>query len=188
MIDTILSNEFLSRLRAFIRRRVESDADADDLLQEVLAKLVKRGGGVSEESIPAWLYTVARRAIIDRYRLRSDTISSDKDLTRSEDADGDASGELAQCLEPMLTLLDKEDQQLLRRVDMNGQSQASIARELGVAVSTVKSRTQRARAKLYAALINCCSVATDSRGKPYDFELRKGKSCSRCSPESGGCA
>ncbi len=188
MIDTILSNEFLSRLRAFIRRRVESEADADDLLQDVLAKLVERAGSVSEGSVPAWLFTVARRAISDRYRSRSVTVSSDADLLHSEDADGDASGELARCLEPMLTLLDKEDQELLRRVDMNGQSQADIARELGVAVSTVKSRTQRARARLHAALTDCCSVAIDSRGKPYDFELRKGKSCSRCKPEDGGCA
>jgi RNA polymerase sigma-70 factor (ECF subfamily) len=188
MIDTIFSNEFLSRLRAFIRRRVESDADADDLLQDVLAKLVERGGSVSEESVPAWLFTVARRAIIDRYRSRSATITSEEDLTRSDEPGGDASGELALCLEPMLTLLDKEDQELLRRVDMKGQSQAEIARELGVAVSTVKSRTQRARARLYAVLTDCCSVATDSRGRPYDFELRKGKSCSRCRPDEGGCA
>lgn len=183
-----LSNEFLTRLRAFIRRRVNSDADADDLLQDVLAKLVERSGSVSEESVPAWLFTVARRAIIDWYRARSVTNINDVDLARSEESEDNASSELAQCLAPMLTLLDEEDQELLRRVDMNGQSQADIARETGVAVSTVKSRTQRARAKLYAALTDCCSVATDSRGKPYDFELRKGKSCPRCKPGNGSSA
>jgi RNA polymerase sigma-70 factor, ECF subfamily len=85
----------------------------------------------------------------------------------------------------MLTLLDQDDQQLLRRVDMHGQSQVDIARELGVAVSTVKSRTQRARAKLFAVLSDCCNIATDSRDKPYDFELRKERSCSRCKPGNG---
>jgi RNA polymerase sigma-70 factor, ECF subfamily len=188
MTDTVLSHEFLARLRVFIRRRVESDADTDDLLQDVLSKLVERGSEVKEESVPAWLFTVARRTIIDRHRTANSTARRDEDSIRGDDADeGDAARALALCLEPMLQVLSEEDQTLLRRVDMEGHSQAEIARELGVSVSTVKSRTQRARSKLHAALTECCSVAIDSRGKPYDFELRKGKSCSRCRPGDGGC-
>jgi RNA polymerase sigma-70 factor, ECF subfamily len=195
MSDTLLSDMFLTRLRGFIRRRVGSDADADDLLQDVLAKLVERrtelrdGGEASEERTAAWLYTVARRAIIDRYRAQAAAGRRGEPALPEElgeAAEADAARELSQCLEPMLEALEAADRDLLRRVDMQGQSQAEIARELGLSVSTVKSRTQRARAKLLAVLSDCCSVATDARGQPYDFELRRGKSCPRCGP-GGGC-
>jgi RNA polymerase sigma-70 factor, ECF subfamily len=191
MSDTLLSDTFLSRLRGFIRRRVGSDADADDLLQDVLAKLVERRtelrdgqGEASEKRAAAWLYTVARRAIIDRYRAQAAAGRREGPLPEEAD-EVDAARELAQCLEPMLEALEPADRDLLRRVDMQGQSQAEIARALGLSVSTVKSRTQRARAKLLALLSDCCAVATDTRGQPYDFELRKGKSCPRCGPGGG---
>jgi RNA polymerase sigma-70 factor, ECF subfamily len=188
--ETVLSGTFLSRLRAFIRRRVGSDADADDLMQDVLAKLVERRGEVSEEGAPAWLYTVARRAIVDRYRARAAGGGAERRglpaVAEVVEEDAGAARELALCLEPMLERLDPAERELLRRVDMEGMSQAEIARELGVSVSTVKSRTQRARAKLLGVLSECCAVATDARGKPVEYELRKGKSCRGCGPGAGG--
>lgn len=186
MIDTHLTTEFLGRLRAFIRGRVESDADAEDLLQDVLAKLVERGGAV-RGSIPAWIFTVARRAIIDRARARSAAARRERGpALGGVTDDAHAAGELARCLLPMLGALDEADRELLRRADMEGHSQAEIAREMKIPLSTVRSRIQRARAKLRAVLADCCAVATDARGRPYHFERRYGKACPGCGP-AGGC-
>lgn len=184
-MDSVLSTELLARLRAFIRRRVGSDADADDLLQDVLARLVERRNEISGGSIPAWLFTVARRAIVDRYRARGGAAGvREADAAMADEGHG-PTRELAACLEPMLMLLDDDDRALLRRVDMDGESQAEIARRLGVSVSTVKSRTQRARSRLRTALTDCCAVRTHSSGKPYDYELRKGKTCPGCGDGCG---
>ncbi len=191
MLDSVLTTEFLARLRAFIRRRVGSEADAEDLLQDVLARLVERREEVNGESIPAWLFTVARRAIIDRSRARGRPGAAaaglaDADPAVADEKQGpDTALELAACLEPMLMHLGEDDRSLLRRVDMDGESQADIARALGLSLSTVKSRTQRARARLRAVLTDCCAVATDAGGKPYDYELRKGKSCPGCGDACG---
>jgi RNA polymerase sigma factor (sigma-70 family) len=68
MKGTSLAAEFLARLRAFVRRRVRSDADADDVVQDVTYKLVRQGDG--KGSVHSWLFTVARHAIIDRHRSR----------------------------------------------------------------------------------------------------------------------
>jgi RNA polymerase sigma factor (sigma-70 family) len=56
------------RLSRFIRARVSSDSDAEDILQDVWQQLVTTLEDGPLESVSAWLYTVARNRIIDRYR------------------------------------------------------------------------------------------------------------------------
>lgn len=56
------------RLMRFIRARVSSDADAEDVLQEVWQQLVTTLEAGPVEQVGSWLYTVARNRIIDRYR------------------------------------------------------------------------------------------------------------------------
>jgi RNA polymerase sigma-70 factor (ECF subfamily) len=175
-----MSMEFLERLRAFVRRRVRSDADADDVVQDVLTRLV-RPGPPPTGSVHAWLFTVARNVLIDRSRTHRDHVGLDAVDLAEEPPSGDGgTGELARCLGPMLSALSADDQDVLARVDLGGESQADLARELGVSVSAVKSRVQRARRRLRAVLESCCSVAQDARGQPLDFQRRAGADCAGC--------
>jgi RNA polymerase sigma factor (sigma-70 family) len=59
------------RLLAFIRRRVSSDTQAEDILQDVFYQLLT-SYSVTEplEQMTGWLFTVARNKIIDWYRRR----------------------------------------------------------------------------------------------------------------------
>src|ERR1700690_3533240 len=56
------------KLMGFIRARVSSQADAEDVLQEVWQQLATTLQAGPIEQVGAWLYTVARRRIIDRSR------------------------------------------------------------------------------------------------------------------------
>jgi RNA polymerase sigma factor (sigma-70 family) len=56
------------RLMRFVRARVSSNADAEDILQDVWQQLVTTLEDGPLESVGAWLYTVARNRIIDHYR------------------------------------------------------------------------------------------------------------------------
>jgi RNA polymerase sigma factor (sigma-70 family) len=56
------------RLIRFIRARVASEADAEDILQDVWQKLVTTLDEGPVEEVGAWLYTVARNRITDQYR------------------------------------------------------------------------------------------------------------------------
>jgi RNA polymerase sigma factor (sigma-70 family) len=59
------------RLSDFIRRRVRNDADAEDILQDVLAQLVSSYSVTDPiEQVTAWLFRVARNRIIDWYRRK----------------------------------------------------------------------------------------------------------------------
>ena len=59
------------RLFDFIRRRVRTNEDAEDILQDVLLQLAS-SYSITEpiEKLTSWLFTVARNRVIDWYRKR----------------------------------------------------------------------------------------------------------------------
>ncbi|MEH6308059.1 sigma-70 family RNA polymerase sigma factor [Olivibacter sp. CPCC 100613] len=60
-------------LLSFIRKRVKSDADAEDILQDVWFQLTAVVNSEPVEQVGGWLYRVARNRIIDKYRKRTET-------------------------------------------------------------------------------------------------------------------
>lgn len=60
-----------TELRRWMRHRLPSEADADDMLQDLfLRALRQRERFCSILNARAWLFTVARNAIADRLRLK----------------------------------------------------------------------------------------------------------------------
>lgn len=60
--------EFNNRLFAFIKNRVTSTEDAEDILQDVFYQLAGNTNPV--EQLSSWLFTVARNKITDSYRKK----------------------------------------------------------------------------------------------------------------------
>ena len=93
-------------LFGFIRSRVPSDADAEDLLQDVWMQFSSRPEGEAIEQVSGWLYRVARNKIIDRYRKGSTDALEDMMV---ENGDGEFNfGEL------LLAVDDDPDLRMLR--------------------------------------------------------------------------
>jgi len=69
-LETTVKKE-KARLFDFIRRRIGDESDAEDLLQDVFHQLAA-SYRVTEpiENLTAWLFTVARRKVIDWFRKR----------------------------------------------------------------------------------------------------------------------
>lgn len=176
---TELSTEFLARLRAFVRRRVRSEHDAEDIVQDVLVKFARHDDSIDARSISAWLFTVARHSIIDHARAHraGATLGTADTIADDFDADSSVPAELARCMEPMLDTLEHEDRALLQRVDMLGEPQVEIAREIGISVSGMKSRVQRARRRLRERLEDCCAVELDRLGTPADYQRHPDRPC-----------
>ncbi len=59
------------RLSGFVRGRVRSPEDAEDILQEVWYQLSRLGDLNAIENLNAWLFRVARNRITDQYRQRA---------------------------------------------------------------------------------------------------------------------
>jgi len=65
---TQVITDYSKRLMGFIRKRVNNEADAEDILQDVFYQFI--GNTQPIEQMTAWLFTVARNKIIDRQRKK----------------------------------------------------------------------------------------------------------------------
>src|SRR6185312_2380738 len=74
-------------LLGFIRKRVKSDADAEDILQDVWYQLSAVVNAEPIEQTGAWLYKVATNKIIDKSRKRTEELL-DLAPTDGEDEEG----------------------------------------------------------------------------------------------------
>jgi RNA polymerase sigma-70 factor (ECF subfamily) len=172
---------FSHDLHRYIARRVRRPEDAEDILQTVFLRIQAKLPTLrDDERLLAWIYTVARNAITDYYRLASnrrelpvDDFHGPLDLTQDDEDEGwTAEAELATCLQPMLAQLAPEQAAALELVELRGVSQVEAALLAGVSVSGMKSRVQRGRARLRELLLTCCSVSQDVRGRVREFEPR----------------
>jgi len=182
-IDAIWT-AFAEPLRRFIRRRVRDDADADDLLQIVFGKI---HAGLSDladsERLPAWIFQIARRTLIDHFRGRA-SAPAFVDLPEGLADDSEppsALNELAECIRPMIDRLPDPYRQALTLTELEGRTQRELADALSLSLSGAKSRVQRGREQLKGLLLACCHVEVDRRGGVVDYEPRQG--CSGC-PQS----
>lgn len=70
-----------NRLFNFIRKRVNSNLDAEDILQDVFYQLVRVSDDINTiEKMSAWLFKVARNRITDLYRKKKSYTFSDMQL------------------------------------------------------------------------------------------------------------
>ncbi len=75
------------RLLNFIRKRIRSREDAEDILQDVLYQFLRGFEDIREtERITSWLFTVARNRITDYFRKkRPESLGDRIAMTREED-------------------------------------------------------------------------------------------------------
>lgn len=72
---TEVINTYSKRLMGFIRKRVSSEADAEDILQDVFYQFI--GNTKPIEQLTAWLFTVTRNKITDRQRKHKPVLLED---------------------------------------------------------------------------------------------------------------
>lgn len=170
---------FTRRVTGFVRGRVDPGA-VDDVVGEVLLKLVRHRDALESADDPsAWVTRVAANAVTDHHRRRAaerrllERAAREPDVTVLEDASDPLPPDLAECLEPFLATLPAPYAEALRLTDLEGRTQADAARALGLSVSGMKSRVQRARAQLREALLACCEFELDRRGRVIDVQRRE---------------
>ncbi len=181
---------FNVNLKQFILKRVASEDNAEDILQEVFVKIHTRIHTLrDEEKLPGWIYQIARNAIYDYYRVQRDTLAlqalPDAPDFSAEEMFGDSAvEELLPCIREMVEHLPAEYRQALILTEYEGLSQKELAERLGISYSGAKSRVQRAREKLKTMLLDCCHFQFDHFGRVIDYQPRL--DC--CTPTEKACA
>ena len=163
-IADIIKN-YGNRLEGFIRKRVRTIEDADDILQDVYFQLADADRLLKPiDQMAAWLFTVARNRITDLYRKKK-TESMPEFFAETEDEgtfrelrnlmfdngstpEDDYLRSLVWIeLEKALDELPEEQRLVFELTEMKGLSFKEISEQTGVTVNTLISR------KRYAVLV-----------------------------------
>lgn len=168
---TELFRKYQSQLRQFIKRRVDSVEEGEDILQDVFYQIIKVDFDEDTvEKASSWLYTVTRNLIIDRHRKQREEEmpylkESDEEGTFVREVaslmfDEDASPEsdmlravVWEELEKALCELPEEQRVVFEMIELQGIPFREIADSTGIAINTLISRKRYAvmhlRQRLY---------------------------------------
>ena len=182
-------SELRANIRGFVGRRVRQPADVDDIVQRVFLQVHRALPTLRDsDRLHAWVYQTTRRAIADYYRAPSHTrevargrrsISRRRSRTCRTMTPTVAHCRNSAPVETLISSLGPADQEALQLVEFEGVTQVAAAEGLGLSVSGMKSRVQRARLHLRTALDECCRIALDRRGGIISYEARTDQ-CGTC--------
>ncbi len=166
--------DFRSRLRGLLLRRVRDEALADDLLQETFIRIHRGLGAVRDPNrLLPWLSRVARSVVADHFRSSPAGRSLLAGMPeQTSEAEVNHNEELGQCLSGMAKSLPDKYRRAFELVEVRGYKQREAAAELGLSISGAKSRIQRARKMLRESLLKCCEIEFDRRGNAIDYHVR----------------
>jgi RNA polymerase sigma-70 factor (ECF subfamily) len=182
-------------LRAQVRRmlgsRLASGADADDVVQDVLLRILRNVSSLRDGAcFGAWLSTMVKNAVADQLRARQrhpavprgsdDDLEADSPVAeRSDDA---ARDRVAAALRPFAERLPVLYREVIILSELEGVPHAEIARRLAISVSGVKSRVRRGREQLRNMLTECCEIALDARRAIVDCVPKTAAPVPDCCP------
>ena len=157
-------SQYYKRLRSFIRKRVMSVDEAEDILQTVFYQFTKANSLISPiEHVTAWLYQAARNQIVDHHRKKKETLFSDYYIDDDDDEEYSFSDAFAFLfvetetpeseyikdmfwneIELALASLPPEQRDVFEMTEFDGISFKALAEQTGVNINTLLARKRYA--------------------------------------------
>ena len=166
---------------AFVERRVESRAAAEDILQEAFVRGLERGEGVQDEKVVAWFYRVLRNAVIDHYRRRSTSARAmeawGREFTDVQEPDAALREEICGCVSVLLATLKPEYREALRFVDLEDGKLGELAQRAGITAENAAVRVHRARKALRHQVEQACGTCAEHGCFDCHCDGSKGSPC-----------
>lgn len=159
-------------IERFVRFRIQRQADAEDVLQEVyLTAYQKYAQLQNKDAFKGWLLSIAKNKCTDYFRKMAAQLEIPIDALAEADFTASRFGPTAVfTVRETLSLLGDKDQQILYLYFWKELPQAVIAKQLGIPLGTVKSR-------LYTAKQNFKNKypypAKESKGESYMKKMPK---------------
>lgn len=155
-----------ARLIAFLEERLGNPADAEDLLQMAMVRLVAKDRLLrAEDRVVRWFYRVLRNLVVDWHRRRAARARMMAGIGRLEASgrgrDEALDDEVCACVRDVLGTLRGEYAEILRRAEIEEQPLADIARELRITRNNASVRLHRARRALLEGLRTTCAGCFD---------------------------
>lgn len=170
--------------KAFLVARVGSEAEAEDILQNGLLKALRHAEDIADAGkAVAWFYRLLRNAVIDHYRGRGAVKRRDAALGTMLQALGEDvaaappgwEAQLCVCLGNVIGSLKPRYAELLRRVELEGETVNAAARALGITPGNASITLHRARRELRDQLRVFCGACADGACLDCDCAPAVGK-------------
>jgi len=137
-------------------RRLGDRGRAEDAVQETFASIWRAARTYKPERGPGgpWLYAVARNAIVDRSRARSETpVETPEEESLADGPPDQAEANwIAWRVHRALEELSPNERSVIELAYWSGLSQSEVAQNLGIPLGTVKTRTRAALARMAEVL------------------------------------
>lgn len=152
---------YVGELRGYLRKRLP-DAEADDVVQDVFMRLVRRGDGAHVLHPRRYIFQVAMATLIDRHRhaasrcsalhcelldieLPPDELSPDRFLLARDEV---------RAARRVLAALPARTREILVAVRVEGESLKAVAMQQGISVSAVEKHLARALQALRTSCVD----------------------------------
>lgn len=142
---------------AFIRGRIRSGADAEDIFQQALIRAAAHASSLRDPSrTRAWFFQIVRRALADHHARWA--VREAKLAALAADLEEQTPEEVAVCGCSLgqLERLRPEYADILRRVDIEEEPLPAVAAALGITVNNATVRLHRSRKALRELLQAFC--------------------------------
>ena len=148
----VLYRRFVRPVFTLALRRLGDRGRAEDATQETFTSIWRSASSYRPDRGPGspWLYAVARNAIVDRARARSEAPTEVPDEAASEPGPADEAERswLTWRVHRAMQELPEHERPLLELAYWSGLSQSEIADFLNIPLGTVKTRTRSALSRL----------------------------------------
>jgi RNA polymerase sigma factor (sigma-70 family) len=151
------------RILAFLRRRLGSTEDGEEVLQDFMLRAIERSDDLRDiESVRGWLARLLATTIADhqrraaRRRRQAATAASVIEPASSIEPDLEIDKAVCDCLYALLPTLRPDYAEVIRRVDLLGEPRDQVAASLCVTVNNLAVRLHRARQALRKRLLEMC--------------------------------
>ena len=136
-----------SGVERFVRYRLPSQADADDVLQEVYLSAYRNFPGLkNKDAFKSWIISIARNKCNDYFRAKAAQMEiSIEELSQQELSTGRLGISVVHTVRETLDRLVDKDKQILYLYFWKELPQTEIAKMLNIPLGTVKSRLHTAK-------------------------------------------
>jgi RNA polymerase sigma-70 factor (ECF subfamily) len=152
----LLYHRYVRSVMGIALRRLRDRGRAEDAVQETFTSIWRSAASYRPERGPAapWLYAVARNAIVDRLRARTEPASEVPETAASEPGplERAESSYVSWRVHRALEELPEKEREVVELAYWSGLSQSEVADYLHIPLGTVKTRTRSALARLATVL------------------------------------